>query len=85
MTELVLFSSTPFVYKVTSVILYWFFQILKIDEEQERLMEEFLSKDPGRQKTLTDSIVQRIKEKDVSVASGNIKRHFIFLIFASLF
>lgn len=43
----------------------------EIDEEEERVMEAFLSKDPARQKTLTDIIVQRIKEKDVSVASEN--------------
>lgn len=34
-------------------------------------MEAFLSKDAGQQKTLADLIVQRIKEKDSSVASGN--------------
>ncbi|XP_027925207.1 bystin [Vigna unguiculata] len=41
----------------------------EINEEDERLMEAFLSKDPAQQKTLADLIVQRIKEKDASVAS----------------
>ncbi|RDX63397.1 Bystin [Mucuna pruriens] len=52
----------------------------EINEEDERLMEAFLSKEPGQQKTLADLIVQRIKEKDASVASGNTRLHFIFLI-----
>lgn len=43
----------------------------EINEEDERLMEAFLSKEPGQQKTLADLIVQRIKEKDASVASEN--------------
>ncbi|KAJ1400271.1 Bystin [Sesbania bispinosa] len=43
----------------------------EINEEDERLMEAFLSKEPGCQKTLADIIVQRIKQKDVSVASEN--------------
>ncbi|KAK7364911.1 hypothetical protein VNO80_13657 [Phaseolus coccineus] len=42
----------------------------EINEEEEQLMEAFLSKDPGQQKTLADLIVQRIKEKDASVASA---------------
>ncbi|XP_014518399.1 bystin-like [Vigna radiata var. radiata] len=41
----------------------------EINEEDEKLMEAFLSKDAGQQKTLADLIVQRIKEKDSSVAS----------------
>ncbi|KAH1249756.1 Bystin [Glycine max] len=43
----------------------------EINEEDERLMEAFALKEPGQQKTLADLIVQRIKEKDASVASGN--------------
>ena len=43
-------------------------------------MEAFLSKDPAQQETLADLIVQRIKEKDASVASGNTLLHFILLI-----
>ncbi|KAL2335147.1 hypothetical protein Fmac_016360 [Flemingia macrophylla] len=43
----------------------------EINEEDERLMEAFLSKEPGQQKTLADLIVQRIKEKDASVATEN--------------
>ncbi|KAK7284160.1 hypothetical protein RJT34_18901 [Clitoria ternatea] len=41
----------------------------EIDEEDERIMEAFLSKDQGRQKTLADLIVERIKQKDASVVS----------------
>ncbi|TKY46358.1 Bystin protein [Spatholobus suberectus] len=43
----------------------------EINEEDERLMEAFFPKEPGQQKTLADLIVQRIKEKDASVASEN--------------
>ncbi|XP_027358836.1 bystin [Abrus precatorius] len=44
----------------------------EINEEDEGLMEAFLSKEQGRrQKTLADLIVERIKEKDASVASEN--------------
>ncbi|KAG5072710.1 bystin-like [Glycine soja] len=43
----------------------------EINEEDERLMEAFISKEPGQQKTLADLIVQRIKEKDASIASEN--------------
>ncbi|KAK7316052.1 hypothetical protein VNO77_34713 [Canavalia gladiata] len=43
----------------------------EINEEDERVMEAFLSKEQGRQKTLADLIVERIKEKDASVASEN--------------
>lgn len=59
-----------------------FFEIQEeINEEDERIMEAFLSKEQGRQKTLADLIVQRIREKDASVASGTIKLHQLFLIF----
>ena len=58
---------------VIFVILCSFFEIQEeINEEDERLMEAFISKEPGQQKTLADLIVQRIKEKDASIASGNI-------------
>ena len=67
------------------VILCSFFEIQEeINEEDERLMEAFISKEPGQQKTLADLIVQRIKEKDASIASGNIWLRFIFLL-VSLF
>ncbi|KAL5128066.1 3-ketoacyl-CoA synthase 4 [Glycine soja] len=42
----------------------------EINEEDERLMEAFISKE---QETLVDLIVQRIKETNAFVASGNIK------------
>ncbi|KAI4323134.1 hypothetical protein L6164_022764 [Bauhinia variegata] len=41
----------------------------EINEEDEKLLEAFLSKDKGPQRTLADLIVQRIKEKDATVAS----------------
>ncbi|XP_054815332.1 bystin [Prosopis cineraria] len=41
----------------------------EINEEDERVMEAFLLKDQGRQRTLADLIVERIKEKDAAVAS----------------
>ncbi|KAL1337993.1 bystin [Arachis hypogaea] len=42
-----------------------------INEEDERIIDTFLSKQPGQQKTLADLIVERIKEKDGSVALEN--------------
>jgi len=51
-------------------------------------MEAFLSKDPGQQKTLADLIVQRIKEKDASVASGNtflLMLSFILVLVLNVF
>ncbi|KAK7267229.1 hypothetical protein RIF29_19894 [Crotalaria pallida] len=41
----------------------------EINEEDERIMEAFLSKGQGRQKSLADLVVEKIKEKDASVAS----------------
>ncbi|XWS73844.1 hypothetical protein CRYUN_Cryun02cG0164300 [Craigia yunnanensis] len=41
----------------------------EIDEEDEKLLEAFLSKDAGPQGTLADIIIQKIKENDANVAS----------------
>ncbi|KAJ7981965.1 bystin [Quillaja saponaria] len=41
----------------------------QIDEDDERLLEAFLSKEAGRQQTLADIIVKKIKEKDATVVS----------------
>ncbi|XAR52447.1 hypothetical protein NMG60_11020533 [Bertholletia excelsa] len=40
-----------------------------IDEEDEKLLEAFMSKDPGPQRTLADLIVEKIKERDAQVSS----------------
>uniref|UniRef100_A0A803MVU1 Bystin n=1 Tax=Chenopodium quinoa TaxID=63459 RepID=A0A803MVU1_CHEQI len=42
----------------------------QINEEDERLLDAFLSKDAGPQRTLADVIAARIKEKDAAVTSG---------------
>lgn len=57
----------------------------EINEEDERIMEAFLSREQGRQKSLADCIVKKIKEKDASVASGYMKLHFLFLMFVLFF
>ena len=41
-----------------------------INEEDEKLLEAFLSKDTAPQRTLADLIVAKIKEKDANVSSG---------------
>ncbi|XVE54695.1 hypothetical protein DITRI_Ditri03aG0102600 [Diplodiscus trichospermus] len=41
----------------------------EIDEEDEKLLEAFLSKDTGAQRTLADVIIEKIKENDTNVAS----------------
>ncbi|KAE8687217.1 Bystin, putative isoform 3 [Hibiscus syriacus] len=41
----------------------------QIDEDDEKLLEAFLSKDAGPQRTLADVIIQKIKENDEKVAS----------------
>ncbi|KAI9073876.1 hypothetical protein K1719_044148 [Acacia pycnantha] len=41
----------------------------EIDEEDERIMDAFLLKDQGRQRTLADLIVEKIKENDAAVVS----------------
>ncbi|KAF3786908.1 Bystin [Nymphaea thermarum] len=41
----------------------------EIDEEDEKVLATFMSKDAGPQRTLADLIIQRIKEKDAQVAS----------------
>ncbi|KZV28204.1 bystin [Dorcoceras hygrometricum] len=42
----------------------------KIDEEDERLLEAFLSKDDRAHRTLADIIVEKIKKQDAQVSSG---------------
>ncbi|KAK6132097.1 hypothetical protein DH2020_034163 [Rehmannia glutinosa] len=42
----------------------------EIDEEDEKLLEAFLSKDDRPQRTLADIIVEKIKEKDAQVSSA---------------
>ncbi|KAJ4726603.1 bystin-like [Melia azedarach] len=41
----------------------------EIDEDDERLLDAFLSKDAGPQLTLADLIIKKIKENDANVAS----------------
>ncbi|PKI34766.1 hypothetical protein CRG98_044833 [Punica granatum] len=41
----------------------------EVDEEDEKLLEAFFSKDAGPQRTLADLIVEKIKEKDATVTS----------------
>ncbi|KAG4138144.1 hypothetical protein ERO13_D07G116200v2 [Gossypium hirsutum] len=41
----------------------------EIDEDDEKLLEAFLSKDAGPQRTLADVIIQKIKENDANAAS----------------
>lgn len=41
-------------------------------EEDEKLLEAFLSKDAGLQLTLADLIVARIKENDSNITSSNV-------------
>ncbi|XP_052187941.1 bystin isoform X2 [Diospyros lotus] len=41
----------------------------EIDEEDEQLLEAFILKDAGPQRTLADLIVEKIKEKDAQVSS----------------
>lgn len=51
----------------------------EIDEDDEKLLEAFLSKDARPQRTLADLIVDKIKEKDAQVSSG----FFIVLFYIS--
>ncbi|KAH6780816.1 bystin-like protein [Perilla frutescens var. hirtella] len=41
-----------------------------LNEEEEKLVEAFLSKTDGPQRTLADIIVEKIKEKDAQVSTG---------------
>ncbi|CAN1335063.1 ENP1 [Linum perenne] len=41
----------------------------EIDEEEERILDAFLSKDASRESTLADVIIQKIKDKDAQIAS----------------
>ncbi|CAL5188340.1 unnamed protein product [Lathyrus oleraceus] len=43
----------------------------EINEDDEKLMDAFLSKDPGSQTTLADVLVKRLKASDATVASEN--------------
>lgn len=45
----------------------------EIDEDDERLLEAFLSKDAGPQVTLADLIIKKIKENDANIASGETR------------
>lgn len=47
----------------------------EIDEDDERLLEAFLSKDAGPQVTLADLIIKKIKENDANIASGGCCHH----------
>lgn len=40
----------------------------EVDEDDEKLLEAFLSKGSSRQQTLADVIAQKIKENDASVS-----------------
>jgi essential nuclear protein 1 len=42
----------------------------EIDEEDDRVLEAFLRKDVGPQRTLADIIIEKIKQKDANAASG---------------
>lgn len=42
----------------------------QIDEDDEKLLEAFLSTDSRPQLTLADIIVERIKQKDAQVSAG---------------
>ncbi|KAF8407718.1 hypothetical protein HHK36_006853 [Tetracentron sinense] len=44
----------------------------EIDEEEERILEGFMSKNAGPQRTLADLIIEKIKEKDVEVSSEDV-------------
>lgn len=51
----------------------------EIDEDDEKLLEAFLSKDPRPQRTLADLIVDKIKENDAQVSSGILSFSDFFL------
>ncbi|KAJ6794792.1 bystin [Iris pallida] len=44
--------------------------VVEIDEEDERVLAAFMSKDGGAQPTLADLIIQKIKEKDAAVTEA---------------
>lgn len=50
----------------------------EIDEDDEKLLEAFLSKDARPQRTLADLIVDKIKENDAQVSSGFLLHIFYF-------
>jgi essential nuclear protein 1 len=43
----------------------------EIDEEDERVLDAFLTKDAGPQRTLADLIVEKLKQNDPNIASGS--------------
>ena len=43
----------------------------EIDENDEKLLEAFLSKDAGPQRTLADLIIEKLKKTDANVSSGH--------------
>jgi hypothetical protein len=51
----------------------------EIDENDEKLLEAFLSKDAGPQQTLTDLIIDKIKKRDAHVSSGSY--YYMILLF----
>ena len=59
-------------------LLIWVVQQDQIDEDDEKLLEAFLSTDSRPQRTLADIIVERIKEKHAQVSAG------LFVIFLAI-
>lgn len=53
--------------------------VQEIDEEDEKVLNMFMLKDAGPQSTLADLIIQRMKDKDAQVDSGEIKISYILL------
>ena len=53
----------------------------EIDENDEKLLEAFLSKDAGPQQTLTDLIIDKIKKRDAHVSSGSYYHMILFYFF----
>jgi len=54
----------------------------EIDENDEKLLEAFLSKDAGPQRTLADLIIEKLKKTDANVSSGHTltwNQFFLFL------
>ena len=43
---------------------------MEINEEDERALAAFMSKDKAAERTLGDIILQKIREKDAEVATG---------------
>ncbi|KAK9131754.1 hypothetical protein Scep_011282 [Stephania cephalantha] len=45
------------------------FDVREVDEEEERLLEAFMAKDSGPQRTLADIIIAKIREKEEKITS----------------